>query len=607
MMLRKCRSINTVLCLIIIAGLTACGKSVSVLPKGGSEALKKLKDNYPSSSNKLSDWDLKSSWNHSVDENGELIISGDSKTITVVWNDKVILKDSWFISVEVDLEGTYSEDGAAELILGNDKNNAIFSLKIMSAPAGFSKIGLYASSSGKNLDILNSGWIPGNNNKFIINISKDTGESPLLFNVYGDQGLRYDFDTKTLSQRSDDIKKFGIGIQKAAASFTNIICNSNYNLYGQYVLMAKTAVDDLLFNFWRGGPSTGHTLPTWNGYPSDVLPDPRGGLWERGMLMLCMDSLYKVTGDPVLKERIISEWRRIKELYSIEELEAAGSSLHPACDDCGWHANLYLLCYEYSGDEYALDRAEGMIRNTYAHFMDDELGGGLWYNNDRSYKSLYQLGVVLASLTINKYRPNDELLDLAVKTYEWTEENLIREDDIYWCEVNRDGPVGKERPDDITLAGSVSFLGGNMAMAVAHARMYEMTGEDKYLQRAVRTVSGITEVFRTDTGVFLNDRDAWANGTFMRLYVTEALTLKGIPKKCIDIVYKTAESIYANARTGEGYYGGCWQGPADGPGCRWSMKGSRPAQIMTSGSTVNIMAGAALLEALSSVRTGDMK
>ena len=60
-----------------------------------------------------------------------------------------------------------------------------------------------------------------------------------------------------------------------------------------------------------------------------------------------------------------------------------------------------------------------------------------------------------------------------------------------------------------------------------HARMYRDTGDKKYLERAVRTAQSISKVFQNE-GCYLNDRDAWVNGTFMRQYATEVLTLPGI-------------------------------------------------------------------------------
>ena len=58
----------------------------------------------------------------------------------------------------------------------------------------------------------------------------------------------------------------------------------------------------------------------------------------------------------------------------------------------------------------------------------------------------------------------------------------------------------------------------------------------------------------------------------------------------------TARAIYTRARTPDGYYGGCWNGPADGAASRWSSIGSRPQQLMTSTNAVNMIVAAAVID-----------
>ena len=72
---------------------------------------------------------------------------------------------------------------------------------------------------------------------------------------------------------------------------------------------------------------------------------PRGMLWDRGMVSLTLDGLYRVTGDPSIARCMQTEWTRIKRLFTPEELEDAGGRLHFACDDTGWNAMLYLVLY----------------------------------------------------------------------------------------------------------------------------------------------------------------------------------------------------------------------------------------------------------------------
>jgi hypothetical protein len=64
--------------------------------------------------------------------------------------------------------------------------------------------------------------------------------------------------------------------------------------------------------------------------------------------------------------------------------------------------------------------------------------------------------------------------------------------------------------------------------------------------------------------VLLDERDAWANGAFAGDWARRVLTLPGVKMAHVDLIRATAHAIYTRGRTPEGYYGGCWNGPADG-------------------------------------------
>jgi hypothetical protein len=356
-----------------------------------------------------------------------------------------------------------------------------------------------------------------------------------------------------------------------------------------HVRIAKAAVGDLLRHYWVGDAATGHILETHGGYGGQHLPDPRGGLWERAMLVFALDSLYQVTRDPDLRRRIAADWKTTKSRFSAEELESCGTGINPACDDCGWSARLYLTAYRNTNGPDALDRAKGLVTNAFNRWADDALGGGLWYNDSRQLKSLYQVALALDSLEIWEATGDSAFKSRALSAYEWMEKRLLRPDGLYWCDCGAAGPVGAERPDDIHEAGSVSFLGGNMGMGVLHARLYRITGQELYRERALRTARAIRARQTDGKGALLDDRDAWTNGTFAGDWAREVLSLPGIGSEDVAAVENTARAIYERARTRDGFYSGCWNGPAEGPGCRWCVVGSRPRQITTSSSAVNVI------------------
>lgn len=314
------------------------------------------------------------------------------------------------------------------------------------------------------------------------------------------------------------------------------------------------------------------------------------------MLYITLENLWQVTGDATLLQRLRADWNYTKKMFSVAQLEACGqaSGINWAADDAGWSALMYLAAHHATGDADALARARGLVRASFDHWLDDQLGGGLWYSDKHERKSLYQTALVLAALKIHELTGDEYFHEQALKCYAWMETHLLREDGLYWCEYAAAGPTGKNRPKDIHEAGSVVFLGGNMAMGVIHARLFRSTHDDKYRERALRNATGLLKYLTTAEGVFIDDRDAWTNGVFAGNWAREILSLPGADSGLRTALRKTADSIFSKARTPAGFFGGSWSGPAEGEASIWWKKRSLPEQIMTSASAVNMIVAACI-------------
>jgi len=397
--------------------------------------------------------------------------------------------------------------------------------------------------------------------------------------------------------RAQERKRCTAAFLLAACLALALLPKTAHTAEAPFCPIAKQGRDDLLRHFWVGGETDGHLVDTWHGYPG-ALPDPRGALWERAALFVVLDQADRVLADPSLRRRLQADWRRTTSRFTPQQLEACGadSGTNWAVDDAGWAALMYLCAHRVTGDRGALDRARGLIGHAFDRWMDDRFGGGLWYSDERRTKSLYQAAILCAALRASELSADRTLRDRALACYAWLEAHLLRSDGLYWCEFGEKGPVGQDRPNDMREADSVVFLGGNMAMGVLHAQLFRLTADDTYRLRAIRTAEAVLAHLTTEKGVLLNDRDAWTNGLFAGDWVRDVLTLPGIGAKHAAVLRATADSIRRNARTPEGFYGGSWSGPAEGPESVWFAKGSKPQQIMTSANSVNLLLAAAALE-----------
>lgn len=535
-------------------------------------------------------WETTGDWKLSGAD-GLSVHGGDG---AAAWNPAFTPGPSWSVQAEIRIRKARGAlIGSARLVLGDAQRHPQLVVSIRRRSGQLSMVEVEtAGGHAKPRSILSSQWIPGNDEAFWLRLSR-AGDT-LKIAVYGDKFLSYVEQTPPIPARLwETIAAVGVGAEVADVDFSAVKFQSPWAEPGHDVAQAEAAVGDLLAHFWTGGLEQGGIVPTSHGYPACDAAHARGGLWERAMAAFALDTLYRATGDATLDRRLKTEWVRLKKLYTPEELEAAGGPLHPACDDSGWDALYYLVLYRHSGDREALARAKGLVENAFRRWHDDQLGGGLWYNNERNKKSLYGVGVVAAALKIAEATGDAALKDTALGCYRWMEAQLLRPDGLYWADREREGPVGRREPEHIGEAGSVTFLAGNMAMGVLHARLYRLTGERVYLERAIRTADALAARLTVD-GVYLDDRDAWSNGTFAGDWAQEVLWLPGVGSRHKELLRRTADSIYQHARTPQGYYGGSWSGPAEGPGSAWCMKGSRPQQITTSASAVNMITAAAL-------------
>ena len=403
------------------------------------------------------------------------------------------------------------------------------------------------------------------------------------------------------------------------------------------LMTALDAQQDLYDNFWDYDQN--HIRFTPQGYVSEH--DRRQQMiWDHGIMIFSMYTLwFALEEDDIfktdLKNKLTGQWEFMKRNFTHDQLTGNfGSAPHIAVDDSGWGAMVYMIMYDITGDDYALEVCRELITGAYDYWKDGDTKKGLWYSQkppsqgydesygtpgDNRFKSMSSVGLMYAALEYTLVTGDRALLEDTVNIYNWTEENMLRnkdvtyenglndgssytittKDNLYWMDFNEDragrgerfGPDGGTRPGTIREAGSVSCMFANTAMGAIHVLLYEVTQEEKYLTRAAETLRAFNDSpFYSSNGVYVNDRDAWANAMFIGPWVRHVLTLPDVTQYDKQRVFDTADSIALHCRTENGYWRGGWSGSPT-----WDAHAS-PTQIMTSATTVNMLTAAALLE-----------
>lgn len=346
---------------------------------------------------------------------------------------------------------------------------------------------------------------------------------------------------------------------------------------------AQTAYDDMMGHFWD--TKENHVIQTHAGRPAKS----RSPIWEFATVIYTMITMYDLTGDENIKNKIQAQWDYIQKTYPDNVLIATGRYYNPALDDASWTARLLSNMYQITGDKKALELCRRMVCNSYEHWKDGDVGNGLWYafkdevDNRLEEKTIYDCGLVLAGLEYYKATQgtnieDPELFQDTMKVYRWMENYLRRDkvktygnvtvavtDNLYFNTFydKKEKMIfepGSYQNTGVAEDSSSSSLLGNTAMAIIHKNLYDITGDGIYLQKALETANAMASSGYSPDGVLVNDFDAWTNTTFIGQFVKEVLPLPGIDEKWSGLLKNTAVAIMSRARTGEGYYKASWMG-----------------------------------------------
>lgn len=400
----------------------------------------------------------------------------------------------------------------------------------------------------------------------------------------------------------------------------------------KYRLLAKKALEDIYDRFWTEEDG-GHILPTHCG---QVVEKPLM-IWEVTMLLIAMETYYDATGDEDTARRIAGTWKYLKSVFTREQMVANfGGEPNLAVDDVGWDIMCYLMAYRFTGEEEALEMVKTTLLGAYDHYKDgDDLQSeGLWYNDWAQYndhwKSSYIVSLLISALEYcritkgtDKFSP--ELEEKTLQLCDWVEHTFRRDrvytvengrkdgspytvdviDHLYWIDFNKDrenrdernGPSGGLRPDDIRELGSVSAIFANMGMAAVNIKRYEMYGDEACLKKAIQTADALEKRYNHN-GAYLNDRDGHTNATMLRYYIHTLLSTDRTTDAQRDMLFRTAENIFASARNCDGWYLPWWGSvvvkiPEMKPSFAQSVYG-----IMYNATSATMICGAALLESL---------
>ena len=467
-------------------------------------------------------------------------------------------------------------------------------------------------------------WIVARDEAFTVTLQKQS-DTQIALSIIGTSGYRQTVTKAVDSGVMAQISRVGASAERTTVRITNIVVTAR-TVQRDYTALAKQTYQNLVKNYvdlnnerirpvrwgFKNGDltNTGQTV-----HVSGV-----GEVWESTVLMMALHTYAQTL------EKDGEEWSNVADIiantvnmlisgYTEQQLTTATVAPNHAMDDCAWNVTGLLLGYYYnrelgykSASAKCLKYAKGLFNSSYDTFYTTELGG-LAYTAKKEDVSLYGATMALAGYYLNRIEPDSKIEKRYLDIYNGIEKVLRRPDGLYWCGVRATGAEGADNPYGIREAGSVSYIGGNMAMAVLNSLLGRR-------DLAEQTVLGIVRYETYSNGAYLNDRDAWNNTFFMGLFVQEVIhkNIAGaIAQRALDA---TVSAILQNACFDDGHYSAAWLGPREPSSLGYPSQGnystdgrnnwgkgynnnglnigSTPNQIMTSATTAHVLLAAAL-------------
>lgn len=302
-----------------------------------------------------------------------------------------------------------------------------------------------------------------------------------------------------------------------------------WNAADQYYLADDSA--DTEFHYW------------WSAHALDVLVDA-----------------YQRTQNEAYAERL-------RALHEGIRANSEGTWQRPYYDDMAWLGLSSLRAYQATGESRYLEVTRTLWEELKGGWNDRQGGGIAWRRSQPGYKNTpSNAPSVILAVRLHRELGDPEYRDWARRIYSWLNGHLVDQSTgLVWDGVNRQGNGEIDR-NWIFTYNQGTYIGA------AH-EMYRMTGEEQYLDDAVRTANYVLGSEEVSPGGILKAEGDGDGGLFKGIlvrYLTRFSGSNGLEAKKRQ-QYRSFLRQNARALYNEGLQpsslrvGPDWQEPPEGP------------------------------------------
>ena len=328
------------------------------------------------------------------------------------------------------------------------------------------------------------------------------------------------------------------------------------------------------------------TYDTYLGAEGTFVQDNQGNstfhYWPNAHALHVLVDAYLRTGDGAYLSKMKSLVRGIKS-------RNGGSYANVFNDDMLWLANASVRAYHATDDPEYLEVAEFLWDEIRLSWSDDVLGGGITWKKDTPFQKNAVSNGPAAILGARLYEVGQDPEDLewAIKIYEWEKNNLVDpETGLVWDGVKLENGEPVVNKDWIFTYNIGTFIG-------AGVRLFQLTGDEQYLNDAVKTARSMMTSPKLTTEGILRNEGQGDGGLFKGILVRYLTELIQEPAVAASDREDFIEFLQFNAET---FYNEGLSRPAMLASPDWSSAPEARTDLTTQLSGLMLLEAAALLD-----------
>lgn len=182
-------------------------------------------------------------------------------------------------------------------------------------------------------------------------------------------------------------------------------------------------------------------------------------------------------------------------------------------DDMEWMALALLRAYDLTKETEYLDITKELWEDILTGWNDDCNGGFAWQKNQLYYKNTpANAPAVILALRLYQTENAKEYLERAEETFLWIENHLVdHSTGFVWDGMNREQDMRIDKSWEFTYCQGV-YIG-------ACVEYYKITGEEKYLTKAKKTIETAFDKFANKNSPILRSEGIADGGLFKGIFI----------------------------------------------------------------------------------------